>query len=197
MGPLDIVKQRLAYEWKNIYRTLTSIDMNNNGKVSSHEFQAAVSKNRVYMTREEFKKIQTLFGEDSGEVINYNQLSSSLGLHKNSMDFMQGSKAKNLKMAAQKLKALHHVTHHGGFPMLNSIKKPPMTERGGLEIPTKTLVKNGSTSVLLNGGKQMTGGQILGQNKGLMLKMMRNFDIDQTGLVSTQNLSKVFKLMGI
>lgn len=38
MGPLDIVKQRLAYEWKNIYRTLNSIDINSEGKVSSQEF---------------------------------------------------------------------------------------------------------------------------------------------------------------
>jgi hypothetical protein len=51
------------------------------------------------MTREEFKKIQTLFGEDSGETINYNQLSKALGLHKNSMDFIPGSKAKNMKIA--------------------------------------------------------------------------------------------------
>ena len=26
--------------------------------------------------------------------------------------------------------------------------------------------------------------------------MLRNFDIDQTGLVSTVNLAKIFKLMG-
>lgn len=103
------------------------------------------------MTREEFKKIQTLFGEDSGETINYNQLSQALGLHKHSMDFIQGNRAKNLKIAVQKLKALHHVTHHGGFPMLDPIRKPPMTERGGklFDMPTKTLIKAGSTSVLL------------------------------------------------
>jgi hypothetical protein len=38
MGPLDIVKQRLVYEWKNIYRTLSSIDIDSFGKVSAHEF---------------------------------------------------------------------------------------------------------------------------------------------------------------
>lgn len=57
VGPLDIIKQRLAYEWKNIFRTLTQIDIDNSGSVSSSEFQNAVSKNRVYMTREEFKKL--------------------------------------------------------------------------------------------------------------------------------------------
>ena len=65
------IKQKLAYEWKNIYRTLASIDIEGKGKVSTSEFQVSVTKNRVYMTREEFKKIQTLFGEENGEVINY------------------------------------------------------------------------------------------------------------------------------
>ena len=71
LGPLDFIKQRLAYEWKNIYRTLASIDIEGKGKVSTSEFQVSVTKNRVYMTREEFKKIQTLFGEENGKVINY------------------------------------------------------------------------------------------------------------------------------
>ena len=57
------------------------------------------------------------------------------------------------------------------------------------------LAKSGSTSVLLGGSKKSQSNEI-GQNKGLVLKMLRNFDIDQTGLVSTVNLSKVFKLMG-
>lgn len=37
----------------------------------------------------------------------------------------------------------------------------------------------------------------MAQNKGLLLKMIKNYDIDQTGLVSTQNLSKIFKLIGM
>jgi hypothetical protein len=52
------------------------------------------------MTREEFKKLQSIFGEDGSDLVNYNQLSLQLGLHKSSMDFMQGSKAKNMKVAA-------------------------------------------------------------------------------------------------
>ena len=29
------------------------------------------------------------------------------------------------------------------------------------------------------------------------MKMIKNFDIDKTGLVSTQNLTKVLKLIGV
>lgn len=132
VGPLDIIKQRLAYEWKNIFRTLTQIDIDNSGSVSSAEFQSAVSKNRVYMTREEFKKLQSIFGEDDPDRINYNSLSQQLGLHKTSMDFISQTKAKNMKLAANKLKALH-VTHNGNF-LLDPIKKPPMTDRGDAAI---------------------------------------------------------------
>jgi hypothetical protein len=58
------VKQKLAYEWKNIYRTLTQIDINSNGIVPFTEFQNAVAKNGVYLTREDFKNISSMFGED-------------------------------------------------------------------------------------------------------------------------------------
>ncbi len=57
LGPLDFIKQRLAYEWKNIYRSLAQVDIEGKGKVATSDFQASVSKNRVYMTREEFKKL--------------------------------------------------------------------------------------------------------------------------------------------
>ncbi len=30
----------------------------------------------------------------------------------------------------------------------------------------------------------------------MLLKMVRNYDVDRHGMVSTQNLQKVFKLMG-
>lgn len=68
---MEILKQRLAYEWKNIYRSLTAIDMDNKGKVGISEFQGILSKNRVYMTREDLKRITALFSEDYGESLNY------------------------------------------------------------------------------------------------------------------------------
>lgn len=46
------------------------------------------------------------------------------------MDFIPGTKAKNLKLVAQKIKAMHS-THIGQF-LLDPIRKPPMTERGDI-----------------------------------------------------------------
>ena len=107
--------------------------MDNKGKVSLGEFQGILLKNRVYMTREDLKKIAGLFSEDGGESINYVSMSQQLGLHRTSLDFMQGQKAKNLRMAAMKLKALDTLSMTSvGFPFLEPIKKPPqMTERDG------------------------------------------------------------------
>jgi hypothetical protein len=100
------------------------------------------------------------------------------------MDFISGTKSKNLKLAASKLKAMH-VTQNGQF-LLDPIRKPPpMTERGS-GLAGVVLMKSGSTSMLLNSGKQAANlTSSLGQNKGLISKMIKNFDIDQTGLVST------------
>lgn len=147
------------------------------------------------MTREEFKKIQSQFGEE-GDLINYNSLSQQLGLHKNSFNFVQGTKSKNLKFAAQKMKAMH-ATHTGHF-MLEPIQKPmAMTARGDpFSLGNIGLNKSGSTSLLLKNNSNAAAAS-LNQNRGLIMKMVKNFDIDQTGLVSTQNLTKVFKLLGL
>jgi len=116
MNLLDFIKKRLAYEWKNIYRTLAQIDLNNSGSVTINEFSNAVSKNRTYMTKEELKKLQAQFGSEGSDLINYNLLSQQLGLHKTSMDFMNGVKAKNVEIAAKKVKALQ-LSQTNGFDL--------------------------------------------------------------------------------
>jgi hypothetical protein len=35
VGSLDFIKQRLAYDWKSIFRTLTQIDLSNSGVVNA------------------------------------------------------------------------------------------------------------------------------------------------------------------
>ena len=93
------------------------------------------------------------------------------------MDFIPGNKAKNLKFAASKLKAMH-VTHNNQF-LLDPIRKPPMTERGDLMNAGNGLMKSGSTSVLLNQGKSIIPPKVsVVSNKGLIMKMIKNFDID-------------------
>jgi hypothetical protein len=42
LGAMDIIKQRLAYDWKGIYRTVVQMDTNNSGSLTSNDFQLAV-----------------------------------------------------------------------------------------------------------------------------------------------------------
>jgi len=67
---LNSIKLKLGYEWKSIYRALTSADSANDGTVSKEEFEAAVSKSRTFLTREELNKLFTAYpGETEG--VNY------------------------------------------------------------------------------------------------------------------------------
>lgn len=51
----NLIKSKLSYEWKNIFRQLSSIDLNQSGVVTKGEFIRTLHKNRVTLTREEVK----------------------------------------------------------------------------------------------------------------------------------------------
>jgi hypothetical protein len=80
---------------------------------------------------------------------------------------MQGGKIKNLQVATQKLKALHNATSSGAF-LLDPIVKPAMTERNGDAV--KHLMNRSQSFNALTYKEP--------GNKALILKMVRNFDID-------------------
>jgi len=50
------------------------MDLQKLGKVSKNEFQTAINKNRVYLSKEEMNKIFLMFGEDDS--INYSKISN-------------------------------------------------------------------------------------------------------------------------
>ena len=70
---------------------------------------------------------------------------------------------------------------------MDPIKKPPMTERGDHANYVLGLNKSSSNGNLINGNgkKFQIAAAALSQNSGLIMKMMKNFDLDQTGMVST------------
>ena len=102
----DAIKQKLEYEWKNIFRALNSIDLNSSGYVTKKEFTNCIHNNGVFLSRDELSKLLKKYSKD-GEV-NYLRISNELGLHKNSYDYMKSS-SKYLKNATI-LKSIH-----GGF----------------------------------------------------------------------------------
>lgn len=92
-----------------------------------------------------------------------------------------------MQSAALKMKAMHMT--HGQF-ILDPISKPPMTERAG---GNSSLLKTS----MLNGSGRDNSLVMMSQNKGLIQKMISQYDIDKAGVISTANLNKVFKLMGV
>jgi len=56
------VKIKLAYEWKNIFRGLAQSDLEHKGSVSLTTFNKVIHQHKVYLSREELRKIQSLYG---------------------------------------------------------------------------------------------------------------------------------------
>jgi hypothetical protein len=85
-GPLDEVKGKLAYEWKNIYRGLIQSDPEQRGIVSISSFSKILHQQKTFLSREELRKLEQNFSPSSltiirrpnaGDVTSVRSLSSS------------------------------------------------------------------------------------------------------------------------
>ena len=132
----EIIKTKLEYEWKNIYRALSSIDINSCGMVTKKEFIDCVQKNGVFLSRDELEKIIKRFSIN-GEV-NYIKISNDLGLHKASYDYIKPSHhyIKN----ATVLKSIHGGLSHSKSNFAGYIKMP-ITSRDNSKEVQKTTAK--------------------------------------------------------
>lgn len=132
----DAIKQKLAYEWRNIYRSLNSIDLNSSGYVTRKEFTNSLKQNGVFLTRDEISKLLRKYSNEGD--VNYVRISNELGLHKSSYDFMRSSN-KFLKNASL-LKSLH-----GGYneskSQYGSFIKAVQTERLSKHESTKGAIQ--------------------------------------------------------
>ncbi|CDW71436.1 UNKNOWN [Stylonychia lemnae] len=81
------VRQKLQYEWKNLYRSLNGKDLNENGTVSKKQFEDALKTTGVFLTNEDMKYLSENFGDSNS--IKYDQISQNLGLHQNSFNLMR------------------------------------------------------------------------------------------------------------
>ena len=52
-----VLKSKLSYEWKSIFRMLSSIDTEGTGYVSKRDFEEYSHKCGTFLTREDVKKI--------------------------------------------------------------------------------------------------------------------------------------------
>lgn len=131
----EVIKSKLEYEWKNIYRALNSIDINSCGMVSKKEFIDCVQKNGVFLSRDELEKLIKRFSIN-GEV-NYIKISNDLGLHKASYDYIKPSHhyIKN----ATVLKSIHGGLSHSKSQFGGYIKMPITSRDNSKEIQRTTV----------------------------------------------------------
>lgn len=113
LDPTELaLANKLAYEWKFIYRALVNFDTENTGLVDIYDFDRACLENRINLTKEELNKLKKHFCQnqeqdpnltftsmDAGienqtKLLKYRELSIVLGLHMDSFDFF-GTGAKN------------------------------------------------------------------------------------------------------
>ena len=53
----ELLKWRLLYEWKNVFRILALADINQTGLVHKDQFVKAINKCKVFLSREDLNKI--------------------------------------------------------------------------------------------------------------------------------------------
>ena len=110
--------QKLAYEWKHIYRALSNKDEDNLGITKVLDLQKACAKFKVEFDKKELIKLVQRYGLQGHAVdrnvdtaalaemdINYRLISTSLGLHKDSFNYFsqvhQNNRAQNLHKLRQ------------------------------------------------------------------------------------------------
>lgn len=62
------VKTKLAYEWKNLYRALAQSDIERKGTVPLSTFNKIIHQHKVYLSREELRKIEQLYGASQANI---------------------------------------------------------------------------------------------------------------------------------
>ena len=80
----ETLRNKLAYEWKHIYKYLARMDIAEDGKVSKANFQQCCEQAGVVnFTTEDLNNTYKVFGAGD-DLIDYVQVSKELGLHKES-----------------------------------------------------------------------------------------------------------------
>lgn len=89
---MTVVKNKLAYEWKNMYRSFTQAEARPKGfgRVTFQTFQQALNRQKVFLSNEELKSILKRF-EDAQQPgsLNYCTMSRALDLHSNALELIR------------------------------------------------------------------------------------------------------------
>jgi len=76
----ESIRNKLSYEWKNVYRHLNSVDVHEQGTVTKKQFEDALRNTGVFLSNEDIKYLQGTFGGSQKDMnnkglINYDKVS--------------------------------------------------------------------------------------------------------------------------
>ena len=171
----DAIKQKLEYEWKNIYRSLNAIDLNSSGLVTKKEFANCVNKNGVFLTNDELAKLLKKFSQNGD--VNYVRISNELGLHRTSYNYMK-SNSKYLKTASI-LKSMHKGLNDNSS-QYGEMLKAAKTDRNEHRETTKDAIKFA-----------------LENRKSAIKTLFSGLDKNKTGKVGKENFLKILRTCGV
>jgi hypothetical protein len=91
----EILKMKLSYEWKKLYRIFALQDTAGTGSVSLATFEKASVQNGVYLSKEELNRLNKLYpSHEDPSMINYLKMSVDLGMHLQSFDFLMKNQSR-------------------------------------------------------------------------------------------------------
>lgn len=101
---LQKIRMKLQYEWKNIYRALSSSDTQDSGTVTRKQFDDILQNCSVFLSNEELKVLSDRFSISSSNgksLLSYMKMSEELGLHSNSINIMRATHSKINRLKAE------------------------------------------------------------------------------------------------
>ena len=146
------MEQKLAYDWKNIYRMLTIIDSEDSGLVSLIDFEKSCIKAGITLGQSELHRLYKNYGEYSEEqdLIDFKRLSYGLGMHKESYNHLnkahQNTRIKNISKIRQLYSSIEAGNPHSPLKRNNNHKST---------LGLRTITNDGDP-FLNHGGKSMS-----------------------------------------
>lgn len=137
---------KLAYEWKKIYRNLTTVDAQGTGVVKISDFQKVCERNGVSIIPLEIKQLLKLYSVASDaqdldrhglehnpdsalDLLNYKRLSVGLGLHKDSYNYLNKVQSMNRIQNINKLRQLYQSNERRQQQLVQHGEEPDESSR--------------------------------------------------------------------
>ena len=69
------MKNKLQYEWKNVFRILNKRDTSDSGDTNPKHFEQALRSTGVFLSTEDLRRVTEHYGDKTTGKINYSKMS--------------------------------------------------------------------------------------------------------------------------